>query len=69
MEGLDELEIAPLVDQGLASLHTRFENRDEIRAVYPDLSGEDVEGLATAIRRACDEWDRFADLLPGFREA
>lgn len=69
MEGLADLEVAEHVDQGLASLNVRLEDREMIRDTYPDLSGDEVEELATAVRRACDEWDRVADLLPGFREA
>lgn len=68
MEGLSDQEVAECVDQGLASMNTRFEDREMIRDTYPDLSGEEIEELATAVRRACDEWDRVADLLPNFRE-
>lgn len=68
MGGLDDLEVAAFVDQGLASLIARFEDREFIRDVYPDLSAEQIEDLATAVRRTCDEWDRVADNLPGFRE-
>jgi hypothetical protein len=52
LEALDDLEVAAVADQALASLAARTEDPE----------------LAAAIRRACDEWDRFADLLPGFRD-
>jgi phage terminase Nu1 subunit (DNA packaging protein) len=68
MEALSDREVAEVVDQGLASLNARLEDRDELRLQFPNLCGEDIDELATALRRACDEWDRFADLLPGFRE-
>lgn len=56
MEGLAANEVAELVDQGLASLNARLTDSD--------ATGEE---LARAITEACDAWDRFADLLPGFR--
>ena len=57
MGALTDLEVAEAVDQGLASLHARLEDPNE------PGPGE----LREALERACDEWDRFADLLPGFR--
>jgi hypothetical protein len=53
MGALDDVEVAGAVDQGLASLAARTEGPPE---------------LVDAIERACDAWDAFADLLPGFRK-
>lgn len=67
MESLSDHELAEVADQALASLNARFGERDEVQLSYPSLCGDCADELATALRRACDEWDRFADLLPGFR--
>jgi hypothetical protein len=64
MEALDELEVAEVADQALASLNARFDH-DNDQGYDEALAHQ----LAEAITAACDAWDRFADLLPGFREA
>lgn len=69
MEALSDRELAEVADQALASLNARLGDRDELALLFPNLCGDCRDELATAIRRACDEWDRFADLLPGFRAA
>lgn len=63
LEGLGDLELAEVADQALASLHARYESADD----DPTADGVD-RVLGVAIGRACDVWDQFADLLPGFRE-
>lgn len=68
MEVLSELEVAQVVDQGLASLAARLEDRDTLRATFPELAGLEIAELATSVRRACDAWDIVADNLPGFRD-
>jgi hypothetical protein len=59
MEALDDLEVAEVADQALASLNARFDAGDNSQGFDGDLAQE----LAEAIGAACDAWDRFADLL------
>lgn len=53
-EALDAVEVAHIADQALASLHAR--------------TGTNTLELVAAIDDTCEAWDRFADLLPEFRE-
>lgn len=59
---LTDFEKAAIVDQGLASLVASID----------DLTNESYGGPAGEMSRwlhnACDNWDKFADVLPGFRE-
>lgn len=64
MEALDDFEVAEVADQALASLNARFDSDND--QGYDDALAQQ---LAEAITAACGAWDRFADLLPGFREA
>jgi hypothetical protein len=80
MGALSDMEVAELADQALASLNARFTDVEHPKVPHGRCPicghyGDDCEGdeisteLAVAIRRACDEWDRFADALPNFRES
>ena len=60
LEGLTDHEVAEVADQALFSLKARY-------ACHDPLTPAD-DTLSVAIRRTCDEWDRFADQLPGFRD-
>lgn len=51
----DDLLVAELVDQGLASLRLRVQDD------YP-------RELRALIEHACDAWDEVADALPRFRD-
>lgn len=53
--GPTDLEVARLADRALATLHER-------------IASSEVSELSNALDDACDAWDRFGDLLPGFRE-
>lgn len=66
---IDTPVLLGLVDQGLASLNARLDGPDAVRGEFPNISGENMEQLARALIGACDAWDRFADLAPGFRES
>lgn len=68
VEGLTIMEVASLVDEGLASLNVRLRDPESVGAEFPSLEGDDHDDLEVSIRRACDEWDRVADMLPGFRD-
>lgn len=58
MGGLDTLDCADHIDQGLASLRARAEDGDD-----PELYA-----LRHEIALACDRWDDVANALPGFRD-
>lgn len=59
VEGLTDEELLTLIDQSLASLHVRITDPEGDWTNWPEL--------AEAIDATCDEWDRFADGVPGFR--
>jgi hypothetical protein len=68
LEGLDTLEVAAHVDQGLASLHARLSTPEGVEGEFPILDERSHLEVAELLEQVCDAWDQIADILPGFRE-
>lgn len=69
LEAMPALEVAELIDQGLASLNARMSDEESLLGEFPEgIPGpSDAEEIMQAVTAACDAWDALADLLPDFR--